>query len=82
MSFQQDNLMEELANRDFIFTEEAGTVVVYEKDTREGSETVTLFDKEHYALYQQWNQNGILVANSRYDTNHSAEITKLLSACH
>lgn len=82
MSVQQENLMEELANRDFVFVEEAGTVVVYAKATPEGSETVTLFDKEHYALHQRWNQRDVLVANSRYDTNHSAEITRLLSTCH
>lgn len=82
MTAQQENLMEELANRDFIFTEEAGSVIVYEKETREGSETVTIFTAENSALHERWNKNGLMVSNARYDTERSVETMRLLASCH
>lgn len=81
MNAQQENLMEELANRNFIFTEESDAIV-YEKETREGSETVTIITRENTALHERWNKNGVLVSTTRYNTNHPAEMTQLLNSCH
>lgn len=82
MNTQQEDLMEELANRDFIFAEETGPIVVYAKGTPEGSETVTLFGREHSALHERWNRNGMLVSAMRYNTDHGAETMRLLETCH
>lgn len=72
--------MEELANRDFIFTEETDAIV-YEKETREGSESVTIL-RDNTALHELWNRNNVLVSSTRYNTNHPAETMQLLNACH
>ena len=81
MNAQKENLMEELANRDFIFVEETD-VVVYEKETREGSETVTIFGREDNALHERWNQNNVLISSTNYNTSRPAEMVQLLNSCH
>lgn len=81
MNVQQEALMEELVNRDFVLTEDTDAVV-YEKDTREGSESVTFFITEDSVLHERWNKNGLLVSSNRYFTNRSAETMRLLSSIH
>ena len=82
MNAQQENLAEELVNRDFVYVEEVDAAVMYEKDTREGNETVTIFKNQNLALHERWNKNGVLTSDNRYNTNLSAEMTRLLSSCH
>ncbi|MBC9704877.1 MAG: hypothetical protein H9W81_07855 [Enterococcus sp.] len=79
MNAQQENLMEELANRDFVFIEETDAIL-YEKDTREGTESVTIF-RDDSALHERWNKNGMLVSTNRYKTSSNAEMNRLLIAC-
>lgn len=81
MTAQQETLMEELANRDFVFTEESDAVV-YEKETREGSESVTILPQSKSALHERWNKNGVLVSTSRYNTERPAEMMQLLNSTH
>lgn len=80
MTAQQETLMEELANRDFIFTEE-NDAVVYEKNTREGSESVTIFPERNVALHERWNKNGLLVSAFRYELSLPSEMVLLLNIC-
>lgn len=81
MNTQLENLMEELVNRDFIFTEETDAVV-YEKNTREGSESVTIFPQRSTALHERWNKNGVLSSAFRYELNLPSETVQLLNAIH
>ena len=78
MTAQKQNLMEELANRDFIYTDEDHEAIVYEKTTREGSEIVTIFQKRDVALHERYNKSGLQVSSFRYDTENRAEMFQLL----
>ena len=81
MNAQQENLAEELVNRDFSLTEDSDAVV-YDKYTREGSESVTIFPQRNVALHERWNKHGILISNFRYDISRPTEMTQLLSLVH
>ena len=78
MSAQQNNLMEELANRDFIPVDEDHEAVVYEKKTSEGMESVTIFLQKNIALHERWNKSGLMTSAFRYDTESRAEMFQLL----
>lgn len=82
MSAQQENLMEELVNRDFILTTNEPDVVVYEKETREGSETVTIFMTSDFSLHERWNTSGILTSAERYSSFRPADTMRLLASIH
>ncbi|MBC9704824.1 MAG: hypothetical protein H9W81_07590 [Enterococcus sp.] len=79
MSAQQDNLMEELANRDFTPTEEDYEAVVYEKITSEGMESVTIFLQKNIALHERFNKSHMLISAFRYDTESKIEMTELIN---
>lgn len=79
MNAQQENFAEALVNRDFVLMEDEDDAAVYEKNTREGMESVTIFIQRNVALHERWNKSGQLISNFRYDTEKPAELTQLLS---
>lgn len=80
MSAQQDNLMEELANRDFIPVEEDDEAVVYLKHTADGGmESVTIFLQRNIALHERFNKAKMLLSAFRYDTEKKSEMTELIN---
>lgn len=82
MTAQQETLAEELTKRSFVFTAEETDVVVYEKDTRIGSETVTIFSQRNMVLHERWDRTGMLESSTRYNIDRPNEITRLLSSIH
>lgn len=77
MTPQHEELMEVLANRDFIFVEETDAVV-YEKKSNEETQTITMVKNTGAVLHENYNKNGMLTSSTGYDITKIGSTARLL----